>query len=186
MSGLTTDDRERIAADIVVSCSGRWTDRVMALAGAEISMAPTLGMLVTTSKVASAQRSLVHAPGVNLRPDGGSRFLLASYEIDALLRDDLPQESLNGFAEEILDRAQSVLPSLSGSSVESIVIGVRSIPADGFPAVGPVPGTEGMYVVATHSGITMGPLLGRLAAQEILGGAPDVRLETFRPDRFLV
>jgi glycine/D-amino acid oxidase-like deaminating enzyme len=41
-----------------------------------------------------------------------------------------------------------------------------------------------VYAVATHSGVTLGPLLGRLAADEILGGSPSALLAAFRPDRF--
>ena len=36
-----------------------------------------------------------------------------------------------------------------------------------------------------HSGITLGPLLGRLLADEIVRDAPSPALAPFRPDRFL-
>jgi D-hydroxyproline dehydrogenase subunit beta len=51
--------------------------------------------------------------------------------------------------------------------------------------VGPVPGLDGLYVVVSHSGVTLGPLWGKIAAAELLDGQPDPRLETFRPARFL-
>ena len=41
----------------------------------------------------------------------------------------------------------------------------------------------GLYVVVTHSGITLAPALGRLTAVEVGGGrAPE--LAPFRPDGF--
>jgi glycine/D-amino acid oxidase-like deaminating enzyme len=86
-------------------------------------------------------------------------------------------------AEDILQRAKDLVPALRDSRVESIRLGIRSIPADGFPVVGPVPGIEGLYTVATHSGVTMGPLLGRLAATEIMTGEVDDRLAPFRTER---
>jgi glycine/D-amino acid oxidase-like deaminating enzyme len=46
-----------------------------------------------------------------------------------------------------------------------------------------MPGIDGLFVIATHSGVTMGPLLGRLAAREILHGERDERIAAFRPDR---
>ena len=88
-------------------------------------------------------------------------------------------------AESLLAPATGVLPALAGARIESYRLGIRSIPADGFPAVGPVPGFPGFHVVATHSGVTMGPLLGRLTAQEVLDGNQDERLAPYRPDRLI-
>ncbi|MDP8974517.1 MAG: FAD-binding oxidoreductase, partial [Actinomycetota bacterium] len=42
----------------------------------------------------------------------------------------------------------------------------------------------GYYEAVTHSGVTLGPLLGRLLAQEILSGEVDDLISPFRPDRF--
>lgn len=184
--GVRTARGDRFDADLVVSCVGRWSDQVAALAGATLPMAPTLGLLVISSPVPTTLRSLVHSPGVNIRPDGGSRLLMASFEIDRQLKADTSRETLDDFAAEILDRAQGVLPDLHGSVVETIRVGTRALPADGFPVVGAIPGLDGFYVIATHSGVTMGPLLGRIAAREILRGEIDERIAPFRPDRLLV
>ena len=59
------------------------------------------------------------------------------------------------------------------------------MPRDQKPMVGRVPGVDGFYVVVSHSGVTLGPLWGRIAAAELLDGRPDARLATFRPARFL-
>lgn len=41
----------------------------------------------------------------------------------------------------------------------------RPIPCDGLPAIGF--SDHGLYVAVSHSGITLGPLIGELAAYEI-------------------
>jgi glycine/D-amino acid oxidase-like deaminating enzyme len=51
--------------------------------------------------------------------------------------------------------------------------------------VGGIPGLDGFYVVVSHSGVTLGPLWGRIAAAELLDGALDPRLAPYRPARFL-
>jgi len=51
--------------------------------------------------------------------------------------------------------------------------------------VGGIPGLEGFYVVSSHSGVTLGPLWGRVAAAELLDRVPDARLAPYRPARFL-
>jgi glycine/D-amino acid oxidase-like deaminating enzyme len=63
-------------------------------------------------------------------------------------------------------------------------IGVRHIPGDGLPAVGPAPGIEGLYLAVMHSGVTLAPIVGRLAAEEILGKGGSTLLDGFRPARF--
>lgn len=183
--GVRTAAGDLISADVVVSCAGRWTDQVTALTGMAIPMAPTLGLLAITRPVATTLRSLVHTTAVNIRPDGGSRVMIASYGHDDLLTPDTSEETLYRYAGEILDRAAKILPALEGGEIESIRLGTRSMPQDHYPVVGPVSGLEGFYVIATHSGVTMGPFLGRLAAREILTGTIDERLHPYRPGRLI-
>jgi glycine/D-amino acid oxidase-like deaminating enzyme len=54
-----------------------------------------------------------------------------------------------------------------------------------MPAVGWLPGVDNLYVVATHSGITLSLLLGRLAASELVGGEVKSALAPLRPTRLL-
>ena len=72
-----------------------------------------------------------------------------------------------------------------GIAGEATRVGVRPMPRDQRPTVGGIPGLDGFYVVASHSGVTLGPLWGRVAAAELLDGVPDPRLAPDRPARFL-
>jgi glycine/D-amino acid oxidase-like deaminating enzyme len=58
------------------------------------------------------------------------------------------------------------------------------MPTDRLPIVGPVPWLESLYLVVTHSGVTVAPALGRLVAREVAAGEPDGLLAPFRPGRF--
>jgi len=60
------------------------------------------------------------------------------------------------------------------------------MPADGLPIAGALPGYQGVYLLVTHSGITLGPLLAQLLADEIITGRISPWLERYRPDRFLM
>jgi glycine/D-amino acid oxidase-like deaminating enzyme len=59
------------------------------------------------------------------------------------------------------------------------------MPKDEKPILGRLPGLDGFYIAVSHSGVTLGPLWGKIAAAELLDGQPDERLATFRPSRFL-
>jgi glycine/D-amino acid oxidase-like deaminating enzyme len=63
-------------------------------------------------------------------------------------------------------------------------VGQRALPADGLTVAGPAGAAGRIYVVATHSGVTLAPLLGRLAADEIAAGELRDELAAFRPQRF--
>jgi glycine/D-amino acid oxidase-like deaminating enzyme len=62
---------------------------------------------------------------------------------------------------------------------------VRPMPADEKPIMGRLPGLDGFYVAVSHSGVTLGPLWGKITASEVLTGEPDARVSMFRADRFL-
>ena len=87
--------------------------------------------------------------------------------------------------EESLALVSQMLRPLADARVEAIRVGVRPMPKDEKPMLGTVPGLDGFYVAVSHSGVTLGPLWGRIVTAELLDGQQDARLETFRPARFL-
>lgn len=87
----------------------------------------------------------------------------------------------------LLARAARHLPGLSAPEVMAHAaprICVRPVPADGLPIVGALSGVPGAYVAVTHSGITLGPLLADLLADEMFTRVPASVLASYRPDRF--
>jgi glycine/D-amino acid oxidase-like deaminating enzyme len=177
---------EALSADALVVAAGRFSDRVAALADLRLPLAPTCGLLAVTSPVVDGPRRVSYLPGVHLRPDGDGRLVLQDDETDAQVGPDSPEEPSLPGCRILLERARRYVPALVGASVESARVGIRALPADGYPFVGPAPGRERLYLAVTHSGMTLGPLLGELAAAELLTGAADPRLSTFRPDRLVV
>lgn len=179
--GVVTEDSTKFEADIVVDCAGPAADEIARLTGLEIPLNRVPGRLVYTTPAVTTLRRPVHAPGVHFRPDGGGRLVLAESAHDvrwnALAEPWPPERSLAA--------AVPHLPALRGARVEAVRVGVRPMPADEKPMIGTLPGLEGFYVVVSHSGVTLGPLWGRVAAQEILGVRPDPRLASYRPGRFL-
>ena len=57
------------------------------------------------------------------------------------------------------------------------------MPLDGFPVLGSSPARRDVYLAVMHSGVTLAPLVGELAAREILHEERLARLATFRPER---
>jgi glycine/D-amino acid oxidase-like deaminating enzyme len=176
---------ERLAADVIVVAGGPESGSIAATAGVSLPMAPSPGLLVVTEPIAAPIGHIIHAGDVAFRPDGGGRLMLSSRAIDGGL--DPATRTLPLDAEpvaEVLARAIRVVPALEGARVERVRVGIRSVPADGQPVIGPAPDVEGLYLLATHSGATLAALLGRLVGAEILGRA-EARLDPYRPSRFV-
>jgi len=146
---------------------------VARLAGVEIPFDRVPGRLIYTTPVAGTLRRVIHAPGGHFRPDGAGRIVLAEYAHDQVWQDGAARWS----AEESLAAVAVHCPALAGARVEATRVGVRPMPKDQRPMVG--------GVVASHSGVTLGPLWGRVAVAELLDGVPDPRLAPYRPARFL-
>ena len=58
------------------------------------------------------------------------------------------------------------------------------LPADGQPIIGRVPSRPNVYLAAMHSGITLSPAVGQLAAIELLDEVQVDLLEPYRLTRF--
>ena len=63
-------------------------------------------------------------------------------------------------------------------------VGYRPTPKDGFPIIGGVDAAPGLYLAVLHSGVTLAPLVGSLAAAETVSGDPDSQPAPFRLSRF--
>lgn len=187
---VRTRDGEEHRADVVVSAAGRWTTDVAALAGVPVPMATfqepgdvTVGYLGTTEPVPAGVSRIVTTPRLNLRPAGGGRLLLQALDLDATA-DPRDVPGVDGVVgAELTHRVREVLPGDGQVRLDSLRVGQRVMPGDGLTIAGRAPGADWLYVVATHSGVTLAPLLGRGVTTEILGGHEPL-FEAFRPERF--
>ena len=136
------------------------------------------------TKSGTGFKGALRTPLVNMRPDGGGRFLLRSNELDRLLASDEGALPSHPQAQELMRRAARTVPALKHVEVEAVRIATRPIPKDSYSAVGPVPGLSGYYAVVSHSGVTLGAFLGELVADELVHGRERGELAEFRPSRF--
>jgi D-hydroxyproline dehydrogenase subunit beta len=181
-----------VAADAVVCCAGRWTPELAALAGsaAPVPLIPWAlpgaeapGLVVQAGPVdPGGPVRMVHAPDVYFRPHRAGQVHLEAPDVHADLHTGEP--ALGDLASEVLRRAQRVTDGLDRAEVTGYRVCVRPMPADGQSIVGWLPGTEGLYVAVTHSGVTLGAHLAELMASELMVGVRKPELAPFRPGRF--
>jgi glycine/D-amino acid oxidase-like deaminating enzyme len=143
-----------------------------------VPLVESVGVLAHAAPQPPLAGPVVLAPGAHVlqRPDGrvvtGRDFAgTAEEEVGALT------------GERLLAAAARFFPALDGVAAERITIGHRVMPADGLPLVGRAAAVPELYVVATHSGISLAPILGRLAATEVLDEVEVDGLTPFRLGR---
>src|SRR2546428_7897958 len=178
------DDTEMVAQSFLV-CVGPATQAFLEPLRVAIPVGRVPGLLAVTSRPAEPLRRVVHAPGIHVRPDASGGLLLGAEDVDALASNPGSPAPLPELAALLLERTARVFPAARHVKIADTRIGVRPMPGDRHTIAGRVPGFVNAWVIATHSGITLGPLLGRLLADEIVRDAPSPALAPFRPDRFL-
>ncbi|MEU6663965.1 FAD-dependent oxidoreductase [Streptomyces sp. NPDC046821] len=185
-------DGHHAEADAVVIAAGRWTEGLTAAAGHRVPMADpdaagsaTVGLLGYTNPLPTRLDRVLTTPRLNVRPDGAGRLIVQGLDLDADADPAAPPAVDGHHADELCRRLNGLLDGTEGARLESLRVGRRALPADGLTVAGFLGDSSRMYTLATHSGITLGPLLGRLAAQELLTGSSENLLADFRPGRLI-
>lgn len=185
---LASGDTEHF--DTVVLATGRWTESMAASTGLSVPMADpdaagsaTVGLLGYTTPVPARVERVLTTPELNVRPDGGGRLVVQGLDLDGDADPANVPAADGEQARDLCARLRALVDGSDGARLESLRVGQRSMPADGKTVAG-FGAAGAVYVLATHSGITLGPLLGRLAAQEIVAGKESLLLTQFRPTRF--
>ncbi|HJQ28258.1 MAG TPA: FAD-binding oxidoreductase [Rubrobacter sp.] len=177
------ENGDTITADAVVNATGAWAASMAEMVGRKLPLDVFRGLLVRVAVPGEPLGRLMHTPRVNVRPDGLGYVLLHHDSVDARLTDGFAGTK-DPLCTELLERARRVLPALTEAEVVEARFGLRPVPADGHSCVGALTGVPGYYEAVTHSGVTLGPLVGRLLAREILTCEVDPLIAPFRPDRF--
>lgn len=165
-----------IEADHVVLATGIDQNGLLASLGLGIAMDNRPGLLVTTTPTKPLIERMLATDGLHGWQGRDGRFLIgASFGGDGA--DGDAEDLARGLVARLAER----IPATAGATVERQTVRVRPMPADGRPAVGRV-GPEGLWMVSTHSGMTLAPVLAEVLAREIAGGT-DPRLDPYRPDR---
>lgn len=166
VTGLITA-RETIAFDLVILAAGLWTEDLLRPLGLSLGLLASPALLL---RYASDRRQLSHivkSPDIEVRQLPDKTLLVAKS-----LQEPLPDAAaINAMGREMLGRLRALVMDGEHIAFETGVIGQRPLFSDGLPRVGHAAGCKGLYIAVGHPGVILAPLLGRLAASEIVDGA---------------
>jgi glycine/D-amino acid oxidase-like deaminating enzyme len=181
-----------IEADRLVLATGAAPGAASRFAGIDIPQRSTPGIIAITEPVDPLLTRVIAAPGIHMHQRDDGRIVVGEQDgapethdtrLDGM-PNDFPDSAIAGeHAERMLEIAAEYLPGIAGAAIESVYIGWRPLPLDGHPVIGASPERPDVYLAIMHSGVTLAPIAGQLAASEILSGETLPRLDVYRPDR---
>lgn len=191
-------DVDSFMVDLAIVAVGTGANQLASMAdlGAKLLKPATPGVIVTTSPMAPLLNTVCYTTDTHFHqlPDG--RVILGekagppqTAQHRALLANqpnEYPDPELSmEHARRVLDVAGKYVPEFKDAEVENVGVGWRPLPLDGLPIIGRPENHPGIYLAAMHSGVTLAPIVGHLAAMEILDGVTVDLLSDFRIERFL-
>ena len=172
-------------AETVVIAAGAQTPALLSALGVGIPEATSGAAILVADGLGSAPRGILRTGGISARSHGGGALVLHSTALDAFVDPDGPRHLLPGErVDEVAAAAAEAFGWERPPRVLRALAGARPVPGDGLPVVGSVAGYENLRVAFTHSGATLGLLLGDLLASELVAGEADGVLSPYRPGRF--
>ncbi len=164
---------DRIVAGHVVLAAGAWSS-LLAEPGLEpVRVHPVRGQIVLLRCPLRPFGPVLQSGRHYLVPRADGRVLVGSTEEpEAGFDETATAEGVR----RLIELAIGFVPALRSARLERAWAGLRPATPDGRPWLGPVDGREGLWVATGHfrSGIVLAPATGRLLAEWITRGRPEV------------
>jgi glycine/D-amino acid oxidase-like deaminating enzyme len=171
-----------LPAEQVVLAAGTDVAALCSPLGADLPVEASPALLVRCSAPPGLVRTLVATPDMEARQSADGDLLTALPYDGPGTAQDRQQAGRRALAQlkEVFRGAQTVTVTVTSTSV-----GIRPVPADRVPLVGPAPWTPGVYAAVVWPGVQLAPIAGRLAAEEIIKDVDTAELQPCRPARFI-
>lgn len=178
--GMVAGER-RVEADAVLVAAGPWTGELVgAPAGRPISTA-VWGVNVEVALADPPSMPVEQVGVIGPEASAPEEELVSTFSIvtaagtSSVGSTFLTVEPADpeAIAPLLVERGAAFVPALAGAPIRSVRACARPASPDGRPAMGPVPGVDGLHVLAGHGmwGISIGPATARIAADLITGRA---------------
>jgi glycine/D-amino acid oxidase-like deaminating enzyme len=179
----------------VVIAAGVDTATVAAFAGVTVPLKSSPGIVVRSTPQPQMVNGVLATEETHFHQQADGRVIMgddfsppAKVDLHRLLGQhplDFPSAEIAAkHGLRIRGQAARYMPALAGAEVDSVSLCWRPMPQDEYPILGFAPGSTSLYVTVTHSGVTLAPIIGELAAIELLDGVKVDLLAPYRLERF--
>ena len=167
-----------LSARRVILAGGVWLDRMAAWLGLDAPVTCRVQQMAVTERMAPVMRTILgNVNGrLSVKQVAGGTVLIGGGWIGK----GGPERATEVIAESLVGNirlARHAIPALADARVVRVWLGLRDVYPDDRPLIGPLPGIDDAYIIGCGiSGFTIGPYLGKLLAQRILGQEPEMAL----------
>lgn len=182
VTGVVCANGTVVSGASVVLAAGVWSTSLAADVGLDLPMQGARGYHVQLDGMPAvpATACVLHETFIAVTPMGGRLRLAGTLEISPLDAPPMPRRLAM-----LADGARAYLRGIDHARASEHWSGWRPCLADGMPAIGWVPGVEGLMLATGHAmlGMTLGPVTGELVADLIDGRRPSIDLSMVEPAR---
>lgn len=171
--------RGKFEADTVVIAAGNGAPAIAAMAGFDVPLTLSRGILAHTKPLPLSLNRVIMTPRGDAKQHLDGRIVTGRDFGDT---GDLAATMELG--QQYIKNIAAHFPAAAGAELEFMTLGHRVLPKDGQPIIGRAPKHANLYVAAQHSGMTCAPIVGQLVAMEILDQVNVDMLAPYRMARF--
>jgi len=153
-----------LKADFVVVAAGGGIEGLLEDLGIDIGMKTSPALLLRYACSAPVINHILRGPRLEIRQASNNTLFVAKSYVE-----DDPENGPQIIGERTLAVMRDELDLPDDVILTDAAVGNRPIFIDGMPRLGVLPQVENLYVAVGHPGV-LAPLIGRLAAEEILDG----------------
>jgi glycine oxidase len=168
----------------VVLCAGVWTRFCVDWLGESLPLEPVRGQILSLDAPRPSFRSIVWGAQAYLVPKLNGAIVVGATEEHAGFD---CRTTAAGIA-SLLAAAPQLIPSLADCTFRQAWAGLRPDTPDHLPAIGPIPGVDGLTLAAGHyrNGVLLSPATGQLAVDYVLQRTVPRFASAFLPQRLLL
>ena len=163
----------------IVLAGGAWLGRMARWLGYPLDVRYKVNQLVVTERMRPVVRTVLGISNgmLTLKQAGNGSVVLGGGWQGV---GDLDRGGVGMVSESVIGNLQLgryVIPALAGARLVRGWLGIEALMPDYAPVIGPVPGVENAFVIgAVRGGWELGPYLGQLLGDRILGREPEMPL----------
>ncbi len=186
VTGVRISSGEILEADNVVICAGAYTSQLTKKLGIPLPLQAAKGYHSDRDLGSGGTPNLgitfmLGERSVYCTPMGDFLRLAGTLEFSGL-NHDIRRPRLD----QLTRSAKQYVKGIEDVKARSEWCGLRPCLPDGYPAVGPIKGIDGLFVATGHAmlGLTLGPITGKLVSEMVLDGRSSIDINEFGVDRF--
>lgn len=167
---------ETVSAGWVVNTAGLSAAQLAATANVSVPVSYSRGQMFVTERIPPLLRTYIH----NIKQTSAGTIVFGATRESGIT----DVGTTVGGTKEVLAWAVRLLPALAQVRLIRSWAGIRPVPPDGYPIIGPVDGVERLLVSVMHRGVSLAPVIGEVMTELITRGRTMYNIEPYLLSRF--